>query len=358
MDSPPWATRRGARSSSTSPRAPLGRRARRRLPVSRPAVSQHLKVLKEADLVIGSRRRQPADLPAQPGRPGGPAGLPRPLLEPALLALQGRRRAESKGEAMTTQTADTAVQTSIVVDAPQRAGVRRVHQGHGRLVAARPPHPRGRARRDGLRARARAAASTTSASTAASASGPACSPSSPPSGVVISWDITPQWKLETDPTRTSEVEFRFIPEGAGAHPGRARAPAPRPPRRGLAGRCATRSARPMAGRAACSASPSTSGTWRDRALTGLRRRRREQPHVEEHGEDVGSLPCSTMRPSRTRTWWMPRMRMVLPVGATPRNGPRWVPEPSSRNETMSPSSIIATELDARVREPSRARSAA
>jgi uncharacterized protein YndB with AHSA1/START domain len=35
----------------------------------------------------------------------------------------------------------------------------------------------------------------------------------PPKRFVISWDITPQWQIETDPDRTSEVEVRFIPEG-------------------------------------------------------------------------------------------------------------------------------------------------
>jgi uncharacterized protein YndB with AHSA1/START domain len=30
--------------------------------------------------------------------------------------------------------------------------------------------------------------------------------------VVFSWDISPQWQIETDPDRTSEVEVRFIPE--------------------------------------------------------------------------------------------------------------------------------------------------
>lgn len=34
----------------------------------------------------------------------------------------------------------------------------------------------------------------------------------PPDRVVISWDITPQWQLETDPARASEVEIRFISE--------------------------------------------------------------------------------------------------------------------------------------------------
>ena len=35
----------------------------------------------------------------------------------------------------------------------------------------------------------------------------------PPDRVVFSWDISPQWQIETDPDRTSEVEVRFVPEG-------------------------------------------------------------------------------------------------------------------------------------------------
>jgi uncharacterized protein YndB with AHSA1/START domain len=34
----------------------------------------------------------------------------------------------------------------------------------------------------------------------------------PPERVVISWDISPQWQIETDPAKTSEVEVRFIAE--------------------------------------------------------------------------------------------------------------------------------------------------
>jgi uncharacterized protein YndB with AHSA1/START domain len=34
----------------------------------------------------------------------------------------------------------------------------------------------------------------------------------PPQRVVISWDISLQWQLETDPTKTSEVEVRFFAE--------------------------------------------------------------------------------------------------------------------------------------------------
>jgi uncharacterized protein YndB with AHSA1/START domain len=35
----------------------------------------------------------------------------------------------------------------------------------------------------------------------------------PPNRVVFSWDISPHWRVETDPDRTSEVEVRFIAEG-------------------------------------------------------------------------------------------------------------------------------------------------
>jgi len=37
-----------------------------------------------------------------------------------------------------------------------------------------------------------------------------------PDRVVISWDITPQWQIETDPGKTSEVEVRFITETPSA----------------------------------------------------------------------------------------------------------------------------------------------
>jgi uncharacterized protein YndB with AHSA1/START domain len=36
----------------------------------------------------------------------------------------------------------------------------------------------------------------------------------PPNRVVFSWDITTNWQLEGDPAKTSEIEVRFIPEGA------------------------------------------------------------------------------------------------------------------------------------------------
>ncbi len=35
----------------------------------------------------------------------------------------------------------------------------------------------------------------------------------PPEKFVFSWDISPQWQIETDPERTSEIEVTFTPEG-------------------------------------------------------------------------------------------------------------------------------------------------
>ena len=34
----------------------------------------------------------------------------------------------------------------------------------------------------------------------------------PPNRVLLSWDISPRWQIETDPDKTSEVEVRFISE--------------------------------------------------------------------------------------------------------------------------------------------------
>lgn len=37
----------------------------------------------------------------------------------------------------------------------------------------------------------------------------------PPRRVVISWDITVAWEHQTDPSKTSEIEVTFTPEGGG-----------------------------------------------------------------------------------------------------------------------------------------------
>jgi uncharacterized protein YndB with AHSA1/START domain len=37
----------------------------------------------------------------------------------------------------------------------------------------------------------------------------------PPERLVFAWDISPQWRLEPDPSHASEVEVRFVDAGAG-----------------------------------------------------------------------------------------------------------------------------------------------
>lgn len=37
----------------------------------------------------------------------------------------------------------------------------------------------------------------------------------PPTRIVFSWDISPMWQIETDPNKASEVEVRFVEDGAG-----------------------------------------------------------------------------------------------------------------------------------------------
>ena len=34
----------------------------------------------------------------------------------------------------------------------------------------------------------------------------------PPNRIVFAWDISPQWQIETDPEKASEVEVRFVSE--------------------------------------------------------------------------------------------------------------------------------------------------
>ena len=37
----------------------------------------------------------------------------------------------------------------------------------------------------------------------------------PPGRLVFSWEISPQWRVESDPARSSEVEVRFVADGPG-----------------------------------------------------------------------------------------------------------------------------------------------
>jgi uncharacterized protein YndB with AHSA1/START domain len=112
---------------------------------------------------------------------------------------------------MTTQAAETSIRTSIVVEAPIERAFRAFTEDFGRFkppehnlleveIAETVFEPRAGGSLydrgvDGSECRwARVLAYE------------------PPQRVVISWDISPLWQLETDLAKTSEVEVRFISE--------------------------------------------------------------------------------------------------------------------------------------------------
>ncbi len=182
-------------------------------PISRPAVSQHLKVLKDAGLVVdrpsGNRRIYEVN----------PVGVD--ALRAQLDRFWSRALATYKevveqptGEhAMNTKTQETSVRTRIVVAAPIDRAFRvfteqfdrikpREHNMLGVDIAETVFEPRVGGHVydrgvDGSECRwARVLVYET------------------PHRIVISWDINPQWQIETDLDRTSEVEIRFVSESA------------------------------------------------------------------------------------------------------------------------------------------------
>jgi DNA-binding transcriptional ArsR family regulator/uncharacterized protein YndB with AHSA1/START domain len=183
----------------------------RELPVSRPAVSQHLKVLKDARLVTdrrdGNRRIYQLD-------PGGIAAMRADLdrfWSKALAGYKALVEQQPEGGLMSTQEAGTSVRTSTVVEAPVERAFSVFTEDFGRFkppehnmlgveIAETVFEPRAGGHLydrgiDGSECRwARVLAYE------------------PPNRVVISWDISPQWQIETDLEKTSEVEVRFIAE--------------------------------------------------------------------------------------------------------------------------------------------------
>lgn len=181
------------------------------LPVSRPAVSQHLKVLKDAGLVVdrpvGNRRVYRVD-------PEGMAAFRAQLDDfwnRTLAAYKNSAEKIDDGGTMTTQTEQATVRSQIVVEASieqaftaftERFGdfKPREHNLLGVELAETVFEPRvgghivDRAV-DGSECRwARVLVYE------------------PPHRVVFSWDIDTRWQVEPDPTKTSEVEVRFIAE--------------------------------------------------------------------------------------------------------------------------------------------------
>jgi len=113
---------------------------------------------------------------------------------------------------VTTQIADTAVRTSIVVDAPQQLAFDVFTQDMGGWWP--PDHHILEGELAEMVFELRAGGRIYDVGV----DGSECQWArvlafEPPERVVISWDITTEWKLETDLARTSEVEVRFVAEG-------------------------------------------------------------------------------------------------------------------------------------------------
>ena len=185
------------------------------LPISRPAVSQHLKVLRSAGLVadrqVGKQRIYQVD----------PDGLA--LLRAELDRFWDRTLATYKAVVetaereilMSTQAAaTTSVQASIVVEAP----IERAFQVFTSDFDSIKPHEHNllqvevaetvlEPRVDGyIYDRGVDGSECRWARVLAF---------EPPHRLLFSWDISPHWQIEPDPAKTSEVEVRFIAETPG-----------------------------------------------------------------------------------------------------------------------------------------------
>ena len=183
------------------------------LPVSRPAVSQHLKVLKDAGLVA---ERAPG--------PAGSTGSTRPgsaALRDQLDTFWNRALAGYKTHRRTTEETMTADNRSR---RPPRG--RRRRPDRAGVLACSPSGSVTSSRRSTTCSASPIAETvfepkSAATSTTAAMDGTECHWArvlayEPPDRVVFSWDIGPTWQVETNPDRTSEVEVRFIAEAPTA----------------------------------------------------------------------------------------------------------------------------------------------
>ena len=181
------------------------------MPVSRPAVSQHLKVLKDAGLVgrprDGTRRLYRLD----PGGVGALRAYFDAFWTQALAAF--KEAVENPTEDRMMEATEHAVRREITVQAPPGARIRGVHRAHrhagGRAATAS-------ARRSSTRwssSRARAAAGYERGVDGSECVWGEVLAYEPPGRLVLSWRIGGDWQLED---AASEIEVTFTPAGDGA----------------------------------------------------------------------------------------------------------------------------------------------
>lgn len=183
----------------------------RELPVSRPAVSQHLKVLKDAGLVVDRRAGKQRIYQVDPeGLAALRAELDR-FWTKTLATYRTVVEQVAEGDPMSPQAADATVRTSVVVEAPIELAFKVFTEDFGSFKPAEhnmlgveiaetvfEPKVGGFLYDRGV-------------------DGSVCRWArvlayEPPTRVLLSWNISPQWQIESDPAKTSEWEVRFVAE--------------------------------------------------------------------------------------------------------------------------------------------------
>ena len=178
-------------------------------PVSRPAVSQHLRVLKDAGLVADRREGNRRLYRVDPRGVGGNARLPRLVLERCARRLPKGRRAE--GSNMTDQATIEAARQSVTVPlTPERAydlfvdefdswwpkGSHTVADATGVVLEAREGGRWGELDAQGE-------FSPWGSVLAAQR----------PDRILLAWQLDPDFKFDPDTARRTEVEVTFTAEG-------------------------------------------------------------------------------------------------------------------------------------------------
>jgi DNA-binding transcriptional ArsR family regulator/uncharacterized protein YndB with AHSA1/START domain len=182
-----------------------------KLPVSRPAVSQHLKVLKDAGLVVDKRAGKERIYAVDPdGLAALRAELDR-FWTRTLAAYKAVAEQPERGHPMTVEAEDTLVRASIVVAAPIAHAFKVFTEDFGSF---KPP--------DHNLLKVGIAETVFEPKVGGflydrGVDGSVCRWArvlayDPPRRVLLSWDISPEWRIEDDPSRTSEWEVRFIAE--------------------------------------------------------------------------------------------------------------------------------------------------
>jgi DNA-binding transcriptional ArsR family regulator/uncharacterized protein YndB with AHSA1/START domain len=182
------------------------------LPISRPAVSQHLKVLKDAGLVIDHQSGTRRLYQLNPEAIGALRAYFDRFWNQALAAFRQAVEQTNQGGAMNTQTIDTSVRTAVVVEAPIERAFSVFTEGIGTWWS--PDHHILQGELAEMVFEPRQGGHVYDRGV----DGSECRWArvlvfEPPNRVVIGWDISLQWQLEPDPTRASEIDVRFVPEG-------------------------------------------------------------------------------------------------------------------------------------------------